>query len=142
LRSWTELPSEAAKSFSGTARYRLRFDAPAGRTGAWRLDLGDVRDAARVRLNGRDLPAAWSAPFRVQIDALKARGNELEIEVTNLPANRIRDLDVRKIDWKVMKDINLASIQYKKLDAAGWALEPAGLSGPVRLVPLDRIDPR
>jgi hypothetical protein len=41
-----------------------------------------------------------------------------------------------------MKDINLASIQYRKLDAAAWSVEPAGLLGPVRLVPLREFVPR
>ena len=81
-------------------------------------------------------------PSRCASTALKPRGNVLEIEVSNLPANRIRDLDVRKVDWKIMKDINLVSLSYAKFDAAGWEIAPSGLLGPVRLRPLEIVRPR
>lgn len=143
LRSWTELEDPEATRFAGTARYRITFDAPRGRADAWLLDLGDVREAARVRLNGKPLGVAWAYPFTLRIDApLKRRGNVLEIAVSNLPANRIRDLDARKVDWKIMKDANLVTLQYTKFDASGWPPAPSGLLGPVRLVPLDVVSPR
>ncbi len=140
LTSWT-LWSAEAERFSGTARYRIRFDAPETPADDWRLDLGDVRETARVILNGEPVGTLWSLPFRLHLPAVKARGNVLEIEVTNLPANRIRDLDRRKVDWKVMKDINLASLRYRALDASGWDPAPSGLLGPMRLVPLERVRP-
>ena len=140
--SWTSLDDPEAKRFAGTARYRLVFDAPAKPADAWELDLGDVRETARVSLNGKRLTTAWSLPFKVRIDALEPRGNVLEIEVTNLPANRIRDLDVRKVPWKVMREINLVTVKYRPFDAAGWEVEPSGLPGPVTLVPLALVSPR
>jgi hypothetical protein len=140
--SWTTLADPRAQSFSGTARYRATFDAPATQADEWLLDLGDVRETARVRVNGRDLGVAWSLPFKLRLGALKPAGNVLEIDVTNLPANRVRDLDRRKVEWKIMRDINLASLRYGKLDASGWAVEPSGLNGPVRLVPLRVIEPK
>jgi hypothetical protein len=139
--SWTTLADPRAQAFSGTARYRVTFDAPKTRADDWLLDLGDVREAARVRLNGRDLGVAWSLPFQRRLGALEPMGNVLEIDVANLAANRIRDLDVRKVDWKIMGDIDLASLKYQALDASGWAVEPSGLNGPVKLVPLERIRP-
>jgi hypothetical protein len=140
LRSWTQT-SAAAVSFSGTARYRLEFDAPAQRADDWLLDLGDVRESARVTLNGSVLGTVWSLPARLRLGELRTH-NVLEIEVTNLPANRIRDLDRRKADWKIMKDINLASLRYRQLDAATWEPAPSGLLGPVRLVPLRNLQPQ
>jgi len=142
LASWTGLPDPAVQAFSGTARYRITFDAPRAGVEQWLLDLGDVRESARVRLNGRDVATAWSLPFRVRLGALQPRGNVLQIEVTNLPANRVRDLDRRKAEWKIMKDINLASLRYKQFDASGWELSPSGLLGPVSLVPLAGFKPR
>jgi hypothetical protein len=139
--SWTTLADPRAQAFSGTARYRLTFDAPSIRADDWLLDLGDVREAAHVRLNGVDLGITWSLPFRLRTGALRPKGNVLEIDVTNLPANRVRDLDIRRVDWKVMGDINLASLRYKALDASRWDVEPSGLTGPVRLVPLRTIKP-
>ena len=99
---------------------------PRSAADAWQLDLGDVRETARVTLNGKRLATAWSLPFKVRLDGLKARGNVLEIEVTNLPANRIRDLDVRKVPWKIMREINLVSVKYRPFDAAAWEVEPVG----------------
>ena len=141
LASWTSLHDAEAQRFAGTARYRVEFDAPAKAADAWEIDLGDVRESARVTLNGQRLTTAWSLPFKVRLDGLAARGNVLEIEVTNLPANRIRDLDVRKVPWKVMRDINLVSVKYRPFDAAAWEIEPSGLLGPVTLVPLAIVRP-
>jgi hypothetical protein len=55
LASWTSIGDAETKRFAGTARYRLEFDAPAQRAQAWELDLGDVRETARVTLNGKQL---------------------------------------------------------------------------------------
>lgn len=141
LASWTTLPDDETRRFSGTARYRIEFDAP-GKAADWLLDLGDVREAARVRLNGEPVANAWSLPFRVRLGGLKARRNVLEIDVTNLPANRIRDLDARKVDWKVLKEINIVSLKYKPFDASGWEVAPSGVLGPVKLVPLTVFEPK
>ena len=62
--------------------------------------------------------------------------------MTNLPANRIRDLDLRKVDWKIMRDANLVTLRYQPFDASQWSIAPSGLLGPVRLVPLKRLQPR
>jgi hypothetical protein len=40
-----------------------------------------------------------------------------------------------------MRDINLVSVKYKPFDAAAWEVEPAGVLGPVSLVPLEIIRP-
>ena len=142
LKSWTELGGEAAQRFGGTARYRLEFDAPATKVADWLLDLGDVRESARVRLNGQEIATAWSLPFRVRLGAaLKPGRNVLELDVTNLAANRIRDLDRRGVNWKIMREINFVNIHYKPFDASGWDLTPSGLLGPVTLTPLDTFDP-
>jgi hypothetical protein len=139
LHSWTDLGGNEARRFGGTARYRLEFDAPAGVADEWLLDLGDVRDSARVRLNGEAIATAWSIPFRVRLgQALRPGRNVLEVDVTNPAANRIRDMDIRKVDWKIMHEINFMNINYRRFDASGWKLEPSGLLGPVRLIPMKR----
>jgi hypothetical protein len=141
LGSWTERKDEDWQSFAGTARYTLQFDGPAGDAGDWLLDLGDVRESARVRLNGSELGTLWSRPFRIRVgDALKPGRNRLEVEVTNLPANRIRDLDKRGVRWKRFHDINVVNVDYKPFDAASWPLRESGLLGPVTLAPLSRAD--
>jgi len=142
LASWASLADPQTQQFAGTVRYRIEFDAPAAKADEWLLDLGDVREVARVRLNGTSLGSAWSVPFRLRLAApFRPRGNVLEVEVTNLAANRIRDLDVRKVPWKNMRDANLVSVKYRPFDASGWAIEPSGLLGPVRLVPAGFVSP-
>ena len=67
------------------------------------------------------------------------------MEVTNLAANRIRDLDQRKVNWKYFYDANLASHPSSRqrgvLDASKWPLRDSGLLGPVRLVPVQHFSP-
>ena len=60
--------------------------------------------------------------------------NVLEIEVTNLAANRIADLDRRKVPWKQFHEINFVNIDYKLFDASAWPALDSGLLGPVRLL--------
>lgn len=143
LQSWTTLGGTAAQRFGGTARYRLEFTAPTTAADDWLLDLGDVRESARVILNGRPVTTAWSLPFRVRVGAFLQPGrNVLELDVTNLAANRIRDLDQRKLPWKIMRDANIVNINYQPFDASSWPLQPSGLLGPVSLTPLRSFDPK
>ena len=90
LEDWTKRPESGIRYYSGTATYRKSFDAPPGAPVTY-LDLGVVNHLARVRLNGRDLGVVWCAPWGVALPAglLRAKGNKLEIEVTNVWANRL-----------------------------------------------------
>ena len=69
--------------------------------------------------------------------AINPTGNRLEVEVTNVSANRIRDLDRRGVKWKNFHDINMVNLDYKPFDAAGWPLTDSGLLGPVILTPVN-----
>ena len=143
LKSWTELGGDEAQRFGGTARYRIEFDAPTAKADDWLLDLGDVRESARVILNGQPVATAWSIPFRVRLAAalLKPGRNVLELDVTNLAANRIRYMDQNKLPWKIMRDTNVVNINYRPFDASAWPLTPSGLLGPVTLTPLKAFAP-
>lgn len=133
LHSWTSLNSSAA-NFSGTARYSCRFDLPNPAPGSCILDLGRVANTARISVNGMPLGISWCEPHRIDLThAIKPGANQLEIEVTNLAANRIADLDRRKIEWKKFHEINFVNIDYKLFDAADWPALDSGLLGPVRL---------
>lgn len=140
LTSWTEWAgdSEALRSFAGTARYTIWFEKP-GAGEHWALELGTVCHSARVKLNGQDLGAIYARPYRMVLpDGTVTEGrNRLEIEVTNLMANRLADLDRRKIAWRRFFFVNIA---YQPFDAAGWEPLPSGLLGPVHLVPLGRLE--
>ena len=119
------------ESFSGTVLYRTMFDVGGGHP--IRLSLGDVREIARVRLNGRDLGVRFMPPYEYGIPdgVLRAKGNELEIEVMNLGANRLRWNDKNNVNWKYFSDINFVNMNYKKFDASRWNPLPSGLLGPV-----------
>src|SRR5262249_29457577 len=122
-------------------RYTLEFERPSGAADGWLLDLGRVCETARVKLNGRPVAHLWCAPFRVGVADLTPGRNVLEVEVTNLAANRIRDMDRRKVAWKYFDDINVASKRYRALDASSWPLLDSGLLGPVTLQPMRRLVP-
>ncbi len=142
LKSWTDQGGEAER-FAGTARYEIDFNLPEGaKADDWMLDLGDVRETARVFVNGAEVDRLWSLPFRTRVGAhLNPGHNVLALEVTNLSANRIRDLDVRKVPWKNFYEINFVNINYRRFDASKWPLQPSGLLGPVRLIPLRTLSP-
>ena len=137
LGSWTELGDTNAQRFAGTALYTLAFDRPMQAGNQWQLDLGKVCQSARVRLNGRSLGTLIIPPFRVVVSELKPKDNLLEVEVTNVSANRIRDLDRRGVNWKNFHDINFVNLNYKPFDASNWPLTDSGLLGPVTLTPVE-----
>ena len=104
---------------------------------SYSLDLGNVQQSARVRVNGKDYGTLITPPFRVVVDNFKPTGNTLEVEVTSVDANRIRDLDRRGVKWKTFRDINIVSLDYKPFDASNWPVMDCGLLGPVTLTPVE-----
>ena len=66
----------------------------------------------------------------------KTGKNRIEVEVTNLPANRIADMDRKHIEWRIFKDINMAKLNYVKGDYKNWDAMPSGLNGNIRLIPV------
>ena len=80
LKSWEDL---GTPSFAGPATYRKQFTASAAPAGKRLfLEIGDVRDYARVKLNGKELEAhAWQ-PYRWEVTGVvKPGSNDLEVEV-------------------------------------------------------------
>ena len=141
LGSWTDLGGPEARRFAGTARYETQFelpaDVPGGWPGVWSLDLGNVGESARIAINGTDLGTLFSLPFTAEVEGILAPGrNEITVEVTNLAANRIADMDRRGEVWRKFHDINFVDIRYRPFDAARWPSLPSGLLGPVRLIPV------
>lgn len=135
LVSWTTLPDPAAVNFSGTARYTATFNYTGPNDSGVRLDLGKVANTARVFLNGSQVGISWCQPHALDLSGhLKPGRNQLTIEVTNLAANRIAELDRRKVPWKQFHEINFVNIDYKPLDAATWPALESGLIGPVKLL--------
>jgi hypothetical protein len=148
LGSWTDLPGDAVRSFSGTAVYTIRFPKPAGAATGWVLDLGRVCESARVRLNGAELGTFIGPNFRVPVSAAAlAADNLLEVSVTNLAANRIADMDRRGVEWKHFYNINFPSHTREArganglFDASNWAPRCSGLVGPVTITPVAALRP-
>ena len=100
----------------------------------WAIDLGDVRESARVYINDSLIGCAWAAPFTLQFSNLLKPGmNRIRVEVTNLPANRIAQLDREGYKWRKMEEINVVNINYKTTSYANWAPVPSGLNSQVVL---------
>lgn len=93
LISWPDSPDKGVRYFSGTATYIKDVNIPASELGPGKfviLNLGDVKNLAQVRLDGKDLGILWKPPFRVDLaPAARAGINHLQIAITNLWPNRI-----------------------------------------------------
>ncbi len=90
LQDWSKHTEPGIKYYSGTAVYTKQFDYKGTLSGSLFLDLGLVKNIAKVWLNGQDLGTIWTSPWQVDISgALKNGKNELKIEVTNLWGNRL-----------------------------------------------------
>lgn len=140
LGSWTYYNSEDYREFSGTAVYRTKILFPDNAGNGWVLDLGDVRESARVILNGKEIGALIAPPFRVKIEPSMAQAeNVLEVRVTNLMANRISGLDKKGVKWKKFYNINFPARKEENrrdglFDASKWLPGPSGLMAPVQLL--------
>ena len=138
--SWTTLNHPDVSRNMGTALYATEITVPPIQADDWMLDLGDVRESARIRINGQDVGICWAVPYRLRIGKfLKTGKNLIEIEVTNLPANRIADFDQRGIKWRIFKDINVVNLNYQSVSYANWQPLPSGLNSSVRLIPLRSV---
>lgn len=93
LFDWSKHNSEQLKYFSGTATYSRTVKLSKKeleKIGMALLDLGVVKNMAKVTVNGHTFPLLWKAPFMVDIsDALFPGDNLIEVEVTNLWPNRM-----------------------------------------------------
>lgn len=142
LEPWTGRGNADADRFAGTARYTLTFNADPSKAPDWILSLGRVAESARVRLNDRDLGTLWCPPFEIPVGSALHKGrNVLEVDVTNVAANRVRDLDRRHVQWKRFYEINFVNRDYKPFDASGWPVRTSGLVGPVTLRPAQPLVP-
>lgn len=132
LEDWTKRPEPAVQYFSGTAVYRKTLGLVDPSTlqnpkSKIYLDLGTVKETAKVRLNGKDLGVVWCPPWRVEITgAIKPGDNMLEIEVVNLWPNRL------------VGDSKLPGGQGRTHTSfEAQSLLSAGLLGPVRVMEAD-----
>ena len=138
-RSWTELEVPAARENHATARYTTGIvlsDPDAAED--WVLDLGDVRESARIFVNGIPVDTLWSVPFRTRIGKYLQPGtNTLTVDVTNLPSNRIAAMERRGERWRIFKDANINSVTgAREFSFGDWEPDPSGLVSEVTLTPV------
>jgi hypothetical protein len=147
LYDWTNSKVDGIRYYSGEAHYRKTFDLALHQHGRIYLDLGTVKDMARVRLNGKDLGVVWTAPWRVEItDVARAKGNQLDITIANRWPNRLigderlPDDGIKDDKWPewLLKGLPRTSGRFTfttyKHYTKDSPLLPSGLLGPVRVV--------
>jgi hypothetical protein len=148
LSDWSKNKLEGIKYYSGIAAYHKTFDFKGGNPKEEiYLDLGKVKNLARVTLNGKVLGVLWTAPWRIDISAdVKPGKNELTIEIANLWPNRLIG-DEKKPDDGIVGDqwpqwlLNgqprtsgrFTFTTTKQYNADSPLLE-SGLLGPVRII--------
>jgi hypothetical protein len=132
LSDWTDRSEPAIKYYSGLATYRKTFDCP--QVSTFYLSVGEVKEMARVKLNGRDLGVVWCPPWNVQVPAgtLKEKENRLEIEVVNFWPNRLIG-DGKLPPEQRRTRTNITKFYEPKGDKHYTTLMPSGLLGPVTL---------
>ncbi len=139
LQTWETLPNDSIRELMGTGVYETTFSLTADdvQGGRYQIDLGDVRESARVYINDSYVGCAWCVPFTLDFEGLLREGeNKLRIEVTNLPANRIAAYDRRGVKWRKFNEINVVDINYKRDLYENWAPVPSGLNSNVQIYKL------
>ena len=137
LFDWSQHADDRIRYFSGHARYTTTWklkknEVPQGRT--W-LSFPNVKDIARVWINGKDCGIAWMAPYEVEITGALQKGkNTIEIEVVNTWHNALRGEDLGKAPYEGI----WTNAKYR---TKGEGLLPAGLlEPPVIITTTDRTD--
>ena len=136
-KSWENL-DDSTRTLMGTGVYECTVNLSAAelkKGNSWTIDLGDVRESARVYVNDSLIGCAWAVPYRLSFANLLHKGNnKIRIEVTNLPANRISELDRQGYKWRKFDEINVVDINYKKTSYADWTPVASGLNSEVKLI--------
>ena len=131
LISYTDSPDRNIRYYSGTVIYRKSFKLTRKQlrgSASFAIDLGSVKNLARVYVNGQDIGVAWKAPFKLDIPegCLHPGVNLLEVKVINLWPNRIIG-DLQPDNDRTWTYIS--SLFYTPESP----LLPSGLLGPVRI---------
>jgi len=122
---------DTTKADTPSARYTFNLTLSSDQIAQAKvLHLAELRDMAKVRINGKDLGMIWSLPFQLAIpEGILQEQNTVEIEVISNAANRIRKMDQQGVVWKNFYEINFVDIRYKPFDASKWPIEAGGMQG-------------
>lgn len=104
LTSWSTNAEKGVRYFSGTARYQhtLKQRLPHKKGTRYVLDLGEVKNLARIFVNGKEVAHLWKKPFRCDVtEYLNSKENVIEVDVTNLWVNRMigDEMEPDDIEW-------------------------------------------
>lgn len=147
LFDWSKSADEYIKYFSGTATYRYNLNLSVKENCSYLIDLGNVKNIAKVFVNGSSIGTLWTTPWSIDVTPYLVDGdNELMIEVTNLWINRLIGDELEPDDgivngrwpqWlqnglpRPSKRKTFATYKHYSMDSP---LEKSGLLGPVRLL--------
>lgn len=129
LKDWTTIDDDYIKYFSGTGTYTNTFrieQIPTEKRIV--LDLGEVCEMAKVKINGKEVGGVWTIPYTIDITGvLKSGKNKIEISVVNNWVNRL------------IGDSNLPDNQRKtsyvyRTYTPKSPLQKSGLIGPVKIL--------
>ncbi len=92
------------------------------------LDLGNVREMAKVKVNGKYAGGVWTPPYTLDVtDLLKKGKNEIEIDVVNTWVNRL-------IGDSRLPDDERETWSYYRTHSAKTPLQPSGLLEDVKIL--------
>jgi len=132
---WTGKGDDDKDHFSGQATYSTSFEIQDLKKGKHMLEFGNVHESVKVWVNDQYVGQVWSIPFQINVTQyLKQGQNQIRLEVANLMANRIRQMDQEGKEWRNYHEINFVNIDYKSFDASGWKVMPSGIAGQVKMV--------
>jgi hypothetical protein len=129
LISWTDIPEDGIKYYSGTATYEKDFfvkddDLLKGKKSF--VVFADIQEIAKVFIIGKDCGIVWTLPYKADITKYLTKGkNHITVQVINTWNNRVVG-DVRAPDKKQYTKTNIkykftASSPLLKSDITGKA---------------------
>ena len=131
---WNESTDNEIKYFSGTACYSRQLHLKSlDRRCRYILDLGEVKNLAVVRVNGKVCATLWHSPFTADItNALHGGNNTLEIDVTNLWVNRMvgDEQEPDDVEWSEPVAFGTSSIGRFMKEIPSWLRQ--GLPRPTK----------
>jgi len=146
LISWTDDP--ASKYFSGTGRYEISFNLPRKYLDdnlLLYLDLGKVYNVAEVEINGINIGTRWMRGQRLDITGKVRSGtNDMRIYVTNTLINRLSGLkNPPPVPEELVPYYGRGLTKYSASVRGPIGFEPlppSGLIGPVRIIPVKKVE--
>ena len=144
LKSWSD--EDETKYFSGTAKYNIDFKLPSEyvmNDMKLELDLGKLGNIAEVEINGNNAGTIWMKGQKLDItNLLKIGSNHLTVFVTNTNINRVSSFkEIVPVPKDLVGKYGEAMSTTRIPREFGFEpLPPAGLIGPVKIIPIKLVE--